>query len=471
MVKPVVTAAQAKLQDEIYPGDLGAVMERAGYAVAVAAGRMGADYGARVAVLAGVGNNGGDAYVAARHLARRGCQVVVHSMGPPRTEESASALATWLASGGRVRPLDEHSRADVVVDGLFGVGFHGELPAAAQRWAASDATVVAIDVPSGLDGSTGEAAAGTFVAECTIGLSAFKVGHFVGNGPDHVGALHLVDLGMPAPEPTLRLCELIDAPRPERPRDAHKWSAGSVAVVGGSAGLVGAAVLAARAALAFGAGAVAAFVPGGLATLLDAAQPEIMTHGIGDGTSLSAADPSELLAAVKRFDALVVGPGMGVGCEAITSAIVDAAPQTLVLDADGLNSTAGAALAGRRFPLIATPHGGEFTRLGGEAPSHQAAQRLASKSGSVVLLKGPASVIADPTGPPWLVTTGGPELATVGTGDVLAGMIAALAARGLSPAVAARSAAFWHGRIGAGLATAGAVTAGALVDEARRFAF
>jgi hydroxyethylthiazole kinase-like uncharacterized protein yjeF len=272
-------------------------------------------------------------------------------------------------------------------------------------------------------------------------------------------------------EATLLLCEQADAPRPERPRDSHKWSAGSVGVIGGSAGMAGAAVLAAKAALNFGAGAVATFVPGDLAVELDAAHPEIMTHAAGPGDSLADTDPAEVLAAAARFSVLIVGPGMGTGMSGFVAELLDKTDKPVILDADGLNAIGEGALVARRAATVITPHTGEFERLVGAQGDHAAAQDLAERTGSTVLLKGPASIIASAGSRPWLVTSGGRELATVGSGDVLAGMIGALWARGLDPATAARSAAFWHGAAGARLAAASSVTADSLAEAARRFAF
>jgi NAD(P)H-hydrate epimerase len=235
--------------------------------------------------------------------------------------------------------------------------------------------------------------------------------------------------------------------------------------------MTGAAVLAAKAALNFGAGAVATFVPGGLAAEIDATHPEIMTHGAGSGVSLAAADPAEVLAAAARFSVLIVGPGMGAGASGFVSELLHRTDKPVVLDADGLNAIGERALVDRRAATVITPHAGEFTRLVGETGDHAAARRLAERTGAIVLLKGPASIVASPGSLPWLVTSGGRELATVGSGDVLAGMIGALWARGLDPATAARSAAFWHGAAGTTMAAASSVTADSLAEAARRFAF
>jgi NAD(P)H-hydrate epimerase len=337
-MKRVISSEQARRQDAEYSGDLGPVMERAGYAVAGAAARLGAGYGSRVVVLAGAGNNGGDGYVAARHLARRGALVTVLALGEPQTELAVAAAAVWRRRGGVVRQLEEPIAADLVIDAVFGVGFRGDLPAAVAAWEDHPAKVIAVDVPSGLNATTGEVAKGTIPAAVTVALSHYKLGHFLGMGPDVCGRLELAELGLPPAEETLRLCEASDAPRPDRRRSAHKWSAGTVAVIGGSSGMAGAPVLAAKAALRFGAGAVATFVPGALAAELNAAHPEVMTRGVGDGVNWEGVDPVAVSAATERFDVLVVGPGLGDGCEDFVAGLLDSVPQPVVLDADGLNA-------------------------------------------------------------------------------------------------------------------------------------
>ena len=467
-MKVVVSAAQSKKQDAEYIGDLGAVMDAAGFAVASQAAAMGAGYGRRVVVLAGAGNNGGDGYVAARHLARRGAQVTVHALGTPKTPEAAIAAAAWSNSGGATARFDDVRSCDLLIDGVFGVGFHGELPSSLSAWANAAPQILAVDVASGLDATSGVVAAGALAADRTVALSNAKLGHFFGDGPDVTGDLVIAPLGLPEADASMFWCEPADAPRPRRQRDAHKWSAGAVAVVGGSAGMTGAAILAAKAALAFGAGAVATFLPGGLAAEVDAAHPEIMTRGVGSGVAWAGVTASEV--SLERFDAVVVGPGLGGQAERLVAGLLDRVDQPVVLDADGLNATQSAALRSRAAPTVITPHAGEFQRLAGTAAGWQEAVELAGEIGCGVLLKGANTIVAEAGALPWLVTSGGPELASVGTGDVLAGMIGALVARGLPPEIAARSAAYWHGVAGAELAATSSVTADEMVDIIRRFA-
>ena len=381
-MKIVISTAQAKQQDSDFDGDLSAVMERAGYAVAPQAGQLGAGYGATVAVLVGAGNNGGDGYVAARHLSRRGARVKVFALAAPKTAECQLAAAAWSESGGATVPLGDPEACDLLIDAVFGVGFRGELPSHLAEW--DGGQVLAVDVPSGLDANTGEAAAGTIAADRTVALSHLKLGHLLGNGSEVCGDVAVVSLGLPAAQPSVLLCEEEDAARPARSRDAHKWSAGSVAVVGGSAGMSGAAVLAAKAALGFGAGAVATFVPGALAGELDASHPEIMTNGVGDGDTWSSVDPTELADRVARFDAVVIGPGLGPDLSAVVGHLLTGLEQAVVLDADGLNNTTVTQLAARSSGTVVTPHGGEFERLTGEPPGWQGvAGRQLAAAGSV----------------------------------------------------------------------------------------
>lgn len=216
---------------------------------------------------------------------------------------------------------------------------------------------------------------------------------------------------------------------------------------------------------------MATLVPGALAAELNAAHPEIMTHGVGDGADWRAVDPAAVVAATARFDVLIVGPGLGDRCEEFVAGLLDSVPQPIVLDADGLNAVSIEYLASREAETVITPHAGEFVRLAAVGADHGAAATLAEETGATVLLKGPATIIVQPGATPWLVAAGGSELATVGTGDVLAGMIGALRARGLEAATAARSAAYWHGEAGAAVAAASSVTAELLAEEVRRFAF
>jgi len=438
--------------------------------VALAAARLGAGYGSKVVVLAGPGNNGGDGYVAARHLRRRGAEVLVHALGYPKGDDAPARIAasTAVDSGVRVVPLDAPEDCDLVIDALFGAGFRGEIPAEAAAWTGAGHRVLAVDLPSGLDGETGEAAGPVFRAQRTVTFHAIKVGHLIGEGPDLCGDLEVVDIGLTGGAPVFVVCDDDDAPALPRDRRAHKWSAGSVAVVGGSPGITGAPMLAARSALSSGAGAVRLLCAGGLEPTYAAMSPGVMTAGIGTGTRLGEEDADAILEGAARFDVLVVGPGLG-EAGGLVAALVERWDGPLLIDADAIAACTVEGLEARSGSTLLTPHAGEFERLTGEVAGWRAAATLATTTGAVVILKGAPTFVAGEQ--IWAVTAGGRELATIGTGDVLAGVAAAFVARGLDPEIAARSSAHRHGRAGGSLAARTTVTAEGLVSEIGRFAW
>lgn len=448
-MKPVLTAEEYRRVDKAYTGDLIRAMDRAGHAVALVASRAGAGYGARVAVLAGPGNNGGDGYVAARYLKDRGAHVVIHALSPPATPEAADAADKARAAGVPIRDLGEVEDADVVIDALFGGGARRGLPEEVLSWMNTASPVIAIDYPTGLDPDTGEVAEAAFVATETVTFSTLKTGHVRGSGLDHCGRVTVTDIGIHGGNPSMYVAEESDAPRPGRARNAHKWSAGAVLVMGGSTGLVGASVLAGISALNFGAGTV--YLATDRVELVQQIAPEMPAFRL-----------DQVAQYLKRFDVVVAGPGLGdEDAEAVRPILADA--QRVILDAGGLNpATLGAAKEGGS-DVIVTPHDAEFRRLTGVGAGTFAVRSFAAREGIVVLRKGNPTMISD-GGLPVLVATGGPELASIGTGDVLAGMIAALWARGLEPRDAAVSAAYWHGVAGRDLAEHETVTAEVLAD-------
>lgn len=465
-MQPIISVAESRRLDEIAAEPVDVLMRRAGLAVALRAVGLGVGYGNRVVVLAGTGNNGGDGYIAAAYLARRGVAVEVQALGEPGTGAARSAATFAEQAGVEVVPAGRLTAPDLLIDAAFGSGFRGELPPALVAWSAAGQQVLAVDVPSGLDGDTGAAAAGTFTAAATVTFQARKTGHLIDEGPERCGAVTVADIGLPNPSPVWQLVEEVDAPRPQRPRTAHKWSSGSVLVVGGAPGLSGAAALAGTAALRAGAGAVALACPQGLATAYEAAGVDLLVAPTGTGDVLEPGDAASILELAERFDALVLGPGLGPVEPDLVRRVLAGWPGGLVLDADGLNAVTPADIAERSEPTVLTPHAGEFSRLTGGEASWQAAGELARATGAVVLLKGnPTFVMGDEQ---WVVTTGGPELATIGTGDVLAGMIGAYWAAGLPTEVAVRSAAFRHGALGRALAADGPLLASRLAEEVGR---
>ncbi|MGH9053579.1 MAG: NAD(P)H-hydrate dehydratase [Acidimicrobiia bacterium] len=463
-MKPVLSPEAAAALDAAAKEPVETLMERAGLAVALAAARMGARYGWRVIVLAGPGNNGGDGYVAARFLAERGVAVEVRALDPPKSAGAQWARRRAERAGVRVGEWGPPQPADLVIDALFGSGFHGSLPDEVLPWTGVDTPVLAVDVPSGLDAATGQVQDGGFRAARTVTFHALKVGHLIGEGPERCGRMEVADIGLSGGDPEFWLCEEEDAPRPGRTRTAHKWSAGAVMVVGGSPGISGAALLAARSALEGGAGSVALACPGGLQPVYETMAPGILKVGIGKGERFAPDDAAALLEGAHRYDVLAVGPGLGSGQRALVASVLESWEGPVVLDADGLNAVEDRDLLGRRDrPTVLTPHPGEFRRLTGKEAGFRAASEFASATGTVVLLKGnPTFVMGRER---WVVTSGGPELASIGTGDVLTGLLAAMWARGLEAETAARSAAYWHGRAGAALAARGTVTAEALAAE------
>lgn len=449
-MRAIITPEEAARLDQESRVPVAELMERAGAAVALEAARMSVGYGSRVIVLAGPGNNGGDGYVAARRLQSRGAHVEVQSLGPPRTAEAGAACRAARAVGIGIEPIGAPVVADLVVDGLFGGGFRPGVPEEVVAWINSKPRVLAIDIPSGVDPVAGHVQDHAFVAERTVTFDYLKAGHVLGSGPDYCGTITIAPIGLGEAQPRLKLTEAEDASLPTRARDAHKWSAGSVLVVGGAPGMTGAALLCARAALAFGAGAVGVAVPDDAAAIAAAAAPELLHYPLD-----SVPD---------RYRALVIGPGLSSDHDELARKLIESWNGPVVVDADALSLASSSHLG----QLVLTPHAGEFKRLTGEDATPEAGTKLSRDLGAVVVLKGNPTVVCN-GGIPWVVNRGGPELATIGSGDVLAGMIGALVAVEVEPAVAARTASYWHGVAGFELAARTTVTATGLLTEIGRF--
>jgi NAD(P)H-hydrate epimerase len=422
------------------------LVDRAGGAVARGARRLlGGTYGRRVVIVCGKGNNGADGRVAGERLAGWGARVDRFELAGMTRPQLNRALG----------------RADLAVDAMFGTGFRGTLTddAAFAAGALSSAScpVLAVDIPSGVDGLTGAVRGPAVEAVATVCLAALKPGLVLFPGAGLAGDVEVSDIGVDPsdPPPALGLIEEADVAAwlPRRPFESHKWSVGGVFVVGGSMGMTGAVMLASRAALRAGAGIVVAGLPGDAAA--GGAGGEVITRSL-PATEDGALDESaakEVLDGLDRFRALVVGPGLGQAgtTVAMVRRLVAEAPVPLVLDADGLNALGGDLdlLAARPAATIITPHAGEYARRAGEPVGDDrvaAARRLAERADSVVLLKGSRTVVADPTGRGAINPNGGPWLATAGTGDVLSGVVGALAAAGLPSFEAAAAAAWLHGR-------------------------
>lgn len=421
------------------------------------AGRAAAAYLAQGAaaghwcIVCGPGNNGGDGYVVAAELRARGHEVtcVRPSGAPPAAADARAAFERWASGGGRVvDELPHAERFTGVVDAMFGIGLSRPLGGAwlaAADWLSHRAPV-ALDVPSGLDADTGAWVDGVpgVRAVATITFIGDKPGLHTGDGADASGRVQLEPLDLDGGTGDAELTSADDLAvllRPRR-RNSHKGSYGSVGVIGGGPGMVGAALLAARAALRIGAGRVYAALIGAPDFRVDPLQPELMFRPVQQ---------------IRHMEALVVGCGMGTD-EAARDALALALSQEtpLVIDADALNLLAADAalrstLAHRAAPAILTPHPLEAARLldcsaaDVQRDRAAAAVELARRCRAVALLKGAGTVIADPDGRIAINPTGSPALATAGSGDVLAGMLGALIAQGLAVRDAAVCGAWLHG--------------------------
>lgn len=456
------------------------LMERAGAAVATAVEELVAD--GPVCVLCGKGNNGGDGLVVARLLREAGRDVsVLCAVSPEELEGDAHANLERLPGDAPLRldgsPWQQDSGADAedplrrcvaIVDALLGTGSHGEPRGELARAIAAleDATVpiVSIDVPSGIDASSGVVAGVAVKAARTVTFHAAKPGLWIRPGKEHAGVVEVDDIGIPRGAPAPASLGLIDAAAltrlPRRSASSTKFVSGHVLVAGGSLGLTGAPTMAARAAMRAGAGYVTAFVPAGLQqTIAGSGTPELMTRGLPelDG-ALSDDGVEQVLEASGRGGALALGPGLGRTDEAVNFArrLARAARLPVVLDADGLNAHAGRLkeLLHRPAPTVLTPHAGELGSLLELDSDQIEAERLrhvraaAQLSGAVVVLKGDDTLIAEPEGRVAVSRGGSPALATAGTGDVLTGVIAALLAQRLHPFLAAAAGVLLHARAG-----------------------
>lgn len=425
------------------------LMQRAGRSVAWRVRQvLGGTYGRRVVVVCGKGNNGGDGTITAAVLSEWGVRVDVVN----------------IAGLARIDAEVEHAleRADAIVDAMYGTGFRGVLDGAAaecaNRMATSQAIVVAVDIPSGVDGLTGEARGPAVRAAHTVTFAASKPGLWFHPGRALAGAVIVADLGIDLGPKSDRTAVVAaaDVARWVPPLDAatHKWRSG-VLVIGGSHGMTGAPLLVAHAALRLGAGIVWAALPGRAA--VQESGTEVVTREIpDDGTGvLTEAGANTIGKDADRFASVVLGPGLG-RADATAAAVrllVGSLDRPMVIDADALSALEGRAdlLKGRTAPTIVTPHDGEFARLTGGPPGFDriaSARELASATNAVVVLKGPTTVTAHPDGRVRLNPTGGPALATAGSGDVLGGIIAAFCAIGMKPFDAAAAGVFVHGRAG-----------------------
>ncbi|PTR13947.1 hydroxyethylthiazole kinase-like uncharacterized protein yjeF/hydroxyethylthiazole kinase-like uncharacterized protein yjeF [Nitrosospira sp. Nsp2] len=439
------------------------LMEKAGLAAAeVARDKLLNQGKTNVLVLAGPGNNGGDAFVAARHLRSWGYKITLVFTGERcnLSDDARHMLDLWIASGGEITgaiPLDEEW--DAVIDGLFGIGLDqrvgrdlsGKYLALVNSVNAMKVPVLALDIPSGLGSDTGIVRGAAIRAAITVTFIGLKPGLLTHCGPDHCGEIFVRNLDLDAPALKTPSSWAVDyayattlLPAP-RPADSHKGMFGSIGIVGGSAGMTGAALLAGASALKLGAGRVYLGLMAANAVGVDTSQPELMLRPIHE------------LFKAGHLNCLVIGPGLGTepdACFWLNCALESTLP--LVLDADALNliaawSDIASLLRHRQTPSVLTPHPAEAARLlGRETGSIQndrmgAVRELAERFNCCVVLKGAGSVCAVPGGKRYINTSGNPGLSSAGTGDVLSGLIGSFLAQKLSAEHALLLAVYLHG--------------------------
>jgi len=451
-----VRSAEDRLRAQLPAGTL---LQRAATALAVAcAERLGRVYGSRVLLLVGRGDNGADALLAGARLARRGAAVSAVLLGEP----VADALAAFRAAGGRV--VDAPVPADLVVDGLVGIGGRGALRADAAALAAQVAgdDVVAVDLPSGVDADTGEVAGAVVRAGLTLVFGTCKPGLLVGAGRAAAGRVELVDIGLGPQLPPAPVEQLQDGDAAQRlphgDAGSDKYTRGVVGVVAGSQTYPGAAVLCVGSAASAGAGMVRFAGAPHPAEQVRLRWPEVVVSDLEGADVVSAG----------RVQAWVVGPGLGTddtAAAAVEAVLGQDVP--VLVDADALTVCARHPewLRRRTAATLLTPHDREFERFGAPVTADRigSARRLAAELGVTVLLKGDATVVTGPDGPARVNGTGSPALATAGSGDVLSGGCGALLAQGLDPLDAGSVGAHVHGRAGTLAARGVQVPASALV--------
>ncbi len=441
--------------------------------------------GRKTVVVCGKGNNGGDGFVIARHIANRGGEV--HAVllsgrrsvgGDAKTNlDAALRMARLRGSGMHVavvaagRNPTFPPQPEIVVDAIFGTGFSGDVAGrelAAVEWInRSGAFVASVDIPSGVDASTGTVGNAAVKADLTVAMGLAKIGHYVGEGCDRSGAVHVADISLPPSlirvgrDAVLRVLEAdVAGMLPPRPRTAHKYSAGKVLVVAGSRAFTGAPLMTAAAALRSGAGAVVLAFPSSIQHAIARRVTEVIMAPVRESGSGSFG-PDSVAGVLERAswaDAVALGPGISREGETIAFVreLLLKLDKPVVVDADALFALVGetALLKKKTSPVILTPHTGEFAALaGGTAGDAErfrvsAARDAARRFRSVLVLKGAPTVTADPGGSAYVNSTGNPGMATIGSGDVLTGLIAGFAARGMAAPLAACAGAFVHGLAG-----------------------
>lgn len=457
------------------------LMENAGRAVADAAGRMVGTSPARpITIICGRGNNGGDGFVAARHLKEKGYEVQVY-LGTAADDITGHARANLdrladvgvkaeeVADPADVQPACR--RSSLVVDALLGTGLQGKVRGLPGRLIEAIngccAPVLAVDVPSGLDADSGEALGAAVRAEETVTMGLPKLGLYLYPGMDYAGRVTVADIGFPADlvEQSPSVADLIDPQwvrmlLPRRRRSDHKGRFGRALIIAGSAGMTGAAALCARAALRVGAGLVTVGCPASVNDILEVKLTEAMTLPLPETytRSLDTRALALVLEVAEEAEAIAIGPGISRDPETavLVRRLAARVEKPMVVDADALNALADVApiLEGDHAPAVLTPHPGEMARLMGISTGDVQARRAnfathaARRFHSTVVLKGACSLIAEAERPLTVNPTGNPGMASGGAGDVLTGMVAGLIAQGLLPFEAAAAATYLHGLAG-----------------------
>lgn len=483
--EPIYLTAQIRLIEQAVVDDNPRIqlMERAGEAAADVARSLLGENATSVLVLAGPGNNGGDAYVVARHLKRWFYHVDVVVLGDPKKIEGDAAYAytMWQEAGGTIgEKIPPDKRYDLVVDGLFGIGLTREISGAYRKLIEEvislNVPVLALDIPSGLDSDTGMVKGIALPAQDTVTFIGLKPGLLTRDGPDYCGNVHIADLALAAEEYVgadgrlLRDVTIKHLLRP-RKKNSHKGKFGDVAIIGGAEGMVGAPLLTGRAALKLGAGRVFAGLVAKNAPSVDQQYAELMLR-----------DAEEILSMV-NISALIVGPGLGksVASKRLLIRAIDT-DWPLLLDADALTWIAAEpdlqlALHNREATTVITPHPAEAARLLGTMTGNvqndrlAAARELVNQLHSHVVLKGAGSICITRDGKWHINTSGNPGLASAGMGDALIGMIAALMGQGLSAEHSMLYAVYLHGAaadrcVANGIGPIG-LTASEVIDAAR----
>src|SRR3990170_2115416 len=459
------------------------LMENAGRGVADVVKTAMPSPGGRIAIMAGKGNNGGDGYVAARHLHNSGFKVTVFSLGRTGEIKGDAALnaASWLKMGGEVRELLSSAdlkaaesslrHSSIVVDAIFGTGLEKDITGIHAETVdlvnSVDKKIISVEIPSGIHATTGAVLGRAVKAHITATMAMPKLGLFLFPGRSFSGIVEVVDIGVPkemVEDEAIRWNIITEGDfrkslKPRKP-ESHKSTHGHLLVLAGSPGMTGAAYMASASAMRAGAGLATLGVPGSLNDIMEVKTTEVMSIGLPETPDkmLGAVSFDAIKAMLPGKTAVVIGPGVGNPPEMmrLIEMLVQEIKVPLVIDADGLNSIAPqiSMLKKAKTEIVLTPHPGEMARLLNastediQSDRMGSALRLVEMTGATVVLKGAGTIIASPTGRIYINTTGNPGLATAGTGDVLAGMLGGFLAQGYGPEEAASAAVYIHGLAG-----------------------